>query len=508
MKMKIELIILLVIGSALVVTAKGDSEPPSGASPTATAQQKLMRPLKSQFDYTPVNHDLWSEMHKLMDSKRPSAAFAEAPALFDSGPESDEWKILIGKALSRSGFPLHAQYLLSFVAAKSVGTRQGFEALRLLVEIAKRQMIDERALEELAFDLDTKIDEAESHSLVGYLRARVLIRKNYPEWAQQALESVTPGTTFAEELKFDQTMQILKTGDSASSYVRFEAIANNPAARAQTVRLARLALARLIFERKDYRASIKTYMTTDVPTRERARALNELAWSYYYDRQYGKALGAIQALKSAYYRQLLSPETLVVEMLIYRELCHYRKVKELVADFLREYKQVYSTIEARKPIEKLAQFWQMALQEGIFQKRANSVQMIRVERTEIDGIQWGDSEIRAQVMKLGLKHERLLDAEITRMMKSRVDALANWFLDMREQVWFLEYESSMRMIQADDSQTDKYDPPKANTTKPDVMFWPVGDESWLDELLDYEVLLKDQCRSVLQKPLRGRGGEE
>ena len=48
-----------------------------------------------------------------------------------------------------------------------------------------------------------------------------------------------------------------------------------------------------------------------------------MAWGYYFNRQYGKALGAVRALKSQYYGALLSPETLVLEMVIYRELCHY-----------------------------------------------------------------------------------------------------------------------------------------------------------------------------------------
>lgn len=463
---------------------------------TVKAQQ---RPLRDKHDYRPVRADFWESVERSIQNGQTGAVFKMAPPEQKSGPETDEWKLGIAKALVASGHPLHAQYLLMTVAMKSVGTRQGFEALRLLHRIAKDDAIDETAMEELAFDLDTKIDEPESRSMIAYFKAKALLRRGYTEWAEKALAEIVPGTTYAEELEFDRTLQILNSGDTPAAYAKFESLTKSPAARRSTVLLSRLALARLIFERRDYRGAIGTYLKIELPTRERARTLNELAWSYYYDRAYGKALGTIRAIKSAYFDRLLSPETFLVEMLIYRELCHFKTVKAIVKEFQEFYKPVFQAIEDRKPLENIPQIQQMILQEGNFQKRALAIQSIRTERRALEAVSWAADEFKEELIDLAAKRERLIDAEITRMMRTRIDDIANWFLDLREQALYLDYEASMRMIQLNEDQKETYVPRKADPLKSSVLFWPVTSESWLDELLDYEVLVQDQCRQGMPR---------
>lgn len=466
------------------------------AGGSAEAQQL---PLRSKNDYRPLRADFWESVDRSIKNGQTGAVFKMPAPGPGSAPELDEWKLGIAKALFSSGNPLHAQYLLMTVAMKSVGTRQGFEALRILHQIAKEEPIDETAMEELAFDLDTKIDNAESRSMISYFKAKALLRRGYTEWAEKALAEITPGTTYADELEFDRTLQILNAGDTATAYAKFESFTKSPVARRTTALLSRLALARLIFERRDYRASIGTYLKIDLPTRERARTLNELAWSYYYDRAYGKALGTIRAIKSAYFERLLSPETFLVEMLIYRELCHFKTVKAIVKEFQEFYKPVFTAIEDRKPLENIPQVQQMILQEGNFQRRALAVQLIRTERRTLESVSWASNEQKEELINLAAKRERLIDAEITRMMRTRIDDIANWFLDLREQALFLDYEASMHMIQLNEDQKETYEPRKADPLKSSVLFWPVTSESWLDELLDYEVLVQDQCRQGMQR---------
>lgn len=478
------------------------------ACPSLAQQKKDDR---DKFRYRPVNRKYWNEVDSLIKTKKANLIFALPLSREASGSEKDEWRLGTSRALVELGLPIHAQYLLTQLAIRSVGTRQGFEALRMIHEIVKENSADESYLEDLAFDLDTKVDEPESRSMIGYFRARALMRKGYPDWMPLALQDIAANSTWNEELAYDKSMQMLSAGDSASSYTRFEALTRNPQTRTPTAKLAKLALARLIFERRDFKAASMTYITIDLPTRERARTLNELAWTYYYDRAYGKALGAVKALKSPYYRVLLSPETYILEMLIYRELCHFRRVKDIASEFVAHYRSVFSTIEARQPLESIPQFLQMALQEGVMQRRAVAIQQVRQERRLLAKQRWRDEESRNFLLKLGQKRENTVDAEITRMLRTRVDSLANWYLDLREQVWFLDYESSMRMIQLNDDQAEQYQPPEASKTRPDTLFWPINDEAWRDELLDYEVLVTDACKASPLRGLRpspgGRGGE-
>jgi len=459
-----------------------------------------------KFYYHPINVSLWSAVDNLIAKNQARVVFSlKELANHAAKPGvTDEAKLLLAKALVATHLPVHAQYLLTRVATQSLGTRQAAEALRMIYQIAKEHGIDDTYLEDFAFDLDTKIDDPEARSMIEYYRARSLMRKGYLKWAQQALLNIEPKSTWGKELQYDRTLQILDAGDSANAYTQFEALSHDPETRRPTADMARLALARLVFERTDYSGAISTYLKIDLPTRERARSLNELAWSYYYDKSYGRALGVIKALKSPYYQDVLSPETFVLEMLIYRELCHFRTVKQLAGYFITKFMPVYSAIEDRSSLENVPQFLQMALQEGILQRRAYAIQQVRSERQELRVASWSDEELRRALIAQGERRERIIDAEINRMLKSRIERIGNWFLDLREQVWFLDYESSMRMIQAgEDQNSEAYQPPKAKLSMPDELFWPVNSEAWFDELLDYNVLIVDSCKAGRTMPNSG-----
>lgn len=446
--------------------------------------------------YKPVDAEFWKEVERGIAKKNLEDVFKIEKPEKGQGGEVEEWKIGMARALVAAGQPLHAQYLLSNFIQQVVATRQSFEGLRFINEIAKSNSIDESLMEDVAFDLDTKLDDANSRAMIGYFRARALLKKGYADWANQALKDVGTGTTWLDELEFDRTLQILSSGDAATAYGRFESIAKSPNARKGTVKLARLALARLIFERRDYKAAISMYLAADLPVRERARSLNELAWSYYYDQQYGKALGIIHALRTYYFERLFTPETAVLEMLIYRELCHYDRVHALADEFQKTFSDVYKAVENRLPLENIVRIMQTSLQEGALQKRATVIQQLRIERRELLRQNWTSADIRDELVKFGEKRERTTELEIQRILREKVDGIANQFLDLREQVWYLDYEASLRLIQMAESASPDYVPPEKSTGKPNDFFWPADSkEAWRDELLDYELLVRGKCQA-------------
>lgn len=239
------------------------------------------------------------------------------------------------------------------------------------------------------------------------------------------------------------------------------------------------------------------YLTSELPVRERARSLNELAWSYYYDQQYGKALGIIHALRTHYFERLFTPETAVLEILIYRELCHYERVRALADEFQKTFADVYKAVENRLPLENVARIIQASLQEGVLQKRATVIQQLRVERREIIKQKWASEDVRNELLRYGQKRERMTELEVQRILRDKVDAIANQFLDLREQVWYLDYEASLRLIQMAESLSPDYTPPEKSRSKPNEFFWPAASqEAWRDELLNFELLVHGKCATV------------
>lgn len=454
----------------------------------------------SNFEYVPLHTDVWKKVDDLLTAGKAADVLKLSPPERSQVAEWDEYRLEIAKSLINDKEPIHAQYLLATIAGKSIGTNQGTQALQLLAEVGRQGQLDESLMEELAFDLDTKLEDPELQSMIAYYRGRMLLRKGYNKWAQQSLNEIGAQTTWSREVAYDKAIQTLAKGDSTAAFEQFDAVAKSERTRRPTAMMAQLAMARLMFERKDYAAAIAIYHRLDLPVREQARALNEVAWNYYYSHAYGKALGAIAALRSKYFTKLYTPETAVLEMLIYRELCHYKQVQALAGKYTQAFSALTKPIMARQRLDSISALEQMALQEGVMQKRARIIQDLREERLRLMASKdWRAKDLQTWISDQGLRREQIVNAEIRRMLKERLDPIANRFLDFTDQVRFLKYEASLKLLQIKESQTTDYTPPEKDRVKTDTLFWPINEESWLDEIPDYEVLVQSLCRAEVKK---------
>jgi hypothetical protein len=471
--------------------------PASAGSAAATSSGPPAALTAAVVLYRPINAKLWADTESLIAlGKVASVLKLNSPGAASAA--ADEWRLVLAKALIKNKQPLQAQVLLMELASRSVGTNQGAYALHLINQIARDAALDEDAMEDLSFDLDAAIDDLDDRLMIAYFQGRALVRKGFSEWGSQAVAILksSPNSPWSLEMVYDRALQALESGDSIEAYSSFEALKANEHTRQPTRQLAELALARLIFERKDFAASLEAYRGVNLGVRDRAHELAEMAWGYFYDHQYGKALGAIRALKSAYFKPLISPEAIVLEMLIYRELCQYRSLRESVKDFQQTYKPVYTAIEKRKPLEKVPILNQMLLQEGAMQKRATVISEYRSEAAILKSQTWADPSIKSFLMDRGLRRQRTVDQSLQKSLRAQSDRVANWFLDLREQAYFLDYDSSMRLAQMRDTQDPNYIPPEKDEIKVETLFWPVTTEAWIDELADYEVLIHSSCRNT------------
>lgn len=415
-----------------------------------------------------------------------------------SGAALEELRLLAAEALTKQGHSLSAQITYMDVASRSIGTSQGAWALYALDQLAQVSEIDESAMEEMAYEYDSQVESVSEGSMLAWFRAKALLRRGYQEWAERDLGKIGPETRWNSDRLFERATDVLAEGRADEAETLYEEILKRAEVRSSTRQFAELNRARLIFEKGDYETTLKTVRGVDLPLRERARALLEMAWSRYYLKEYGKALGILKVIDSAFFEPLRSPEADLLRMVIERDLCRYDLIKQSSAAFRERYKKTFKQIESRLPLDADPSLKQMALQGRFLQKRATLIHRYRLERKAIydEDIKIAPG-LRAMLLKNLLMREKKTESEIARLLPKELEKAASWLIDMREQVSFLEYEASIRPLTTMPQEEADYLPEVASKTRFEKLYWPVVNEAWWDELDNYEVLIRARCAQPL-----------
>ncbi|CAN5536364.1 hypothetical protein BH10BDE1_BH10BDE1_18350 [soil metagenome] len=477
----------------LVVALSGMLQSSTQAAPSASSANSKKNEAKVPGPTT-LSNEFVKEFRDRLGAKDGKPLDLAFPGEKPNGPALEELRLLAAEALSKEGNTLSAQAVYADVASRAIGTSQGTWALYGLDNLAQEVELDDSALEELAYEYDATPDGNSESAMISWYRAKALLRRGYDEWAMQDLAKVGAETRWHSDRLFDRATDVLSEGKVDEAAALYEDILKRPLVRIPTKQFAELNRARLIFEKGDYEDTLKTVRSLDLPIRERARAMLEMAWARYYLKEYGKALGILTVIDSAFFEALRSPETDVLRMVIDRDLCRYDLIKTEAASFRERYKKPFKQIEGRLKLEDDAQLKQMALQGRFLQRRATLIHRYRTERKAIydEDIKIAPG-LRDFLMKSLLTRERKVEAEISRALPRELDRVASELIEWRDQISFLEYEASIRPLTAFPVDDVDYRPEAASKTRFEKLYWPVVNEAWWDELDSYEVLIRARC---------------
>lgn len=485
------LVLMGILGTAVPVNSQDVGGKAKSGKVTKALELKVPGPVVLDPVYV-------AQFRELIKSPKEKAWDLQIPSKSAVGPALEELKLLVAEALAAKGHALSAEVIYLDVALRAVGTSQGTWALYGLDQLAKTNELDDQMIEEFAYEFDGTVDGNSERSMLSYFRARALLRREYTAWATQELAKVSIDTQWHAERLFERAAEVLAEGKNDEAEALYEDLIKRENIRLSTKQFALLNRARLVFERGNYDEVLEVVRSVDLPLRERARALLEMAWSRYYLREYGKALGILKVIDSAFFQMLRSPEADLLRMVIERDLCRYDLIKESAAAFRNRYKTSFKQIESRLILEDDSQLKQLALQSRNLQKRAT---LIHRYRTELKALEDEDLRAAPGLRELVLKTLKIgafkAENAIARILPRELEKVASQLIELRDQVTFLEYEASIRPLTAAPPDEADYLPVPASKTRFDRLYWPVIDESWWDELDNYEVLIRARCAQPL-----------
>jgi tetratricopeptide (TPR) repeat protein len=216
----------------------------------------------------------------------------------------DDAIYLLGESLYQAHDFHTARSYFEKAIAKNTGSKAETHALQRLVEISLWTGDYEHVQDYLA--RLQNIPLANMEPSVPYVRAKFYYFSGKLDDAMNALNAIVPGNPYYLQARYFQATIQVKRGDLAGASITYDSIIKQQAtddAGKEIQDLARMAIARILYERSQFDKAIEAYASVPRQSPYFADALQEQAWTFIKAKEWQKAYRALDLLL------LANPET-------------------------------------------------------------------------------------------------------------------------------------------------------------------------------------------------------
>jgi tetratricopeptide (TPR) repeat protein len=274
--------------------------------------------------------DLFDDGQKLSKSDRSDLLQTQANMLFDAG-----YPILAA---------VYATQALKVATNPVDGDMR--RSWKIIDNVTKRRPI-QNILEILAEDINLRGKEApELGTDWYYYEGNAAAKAGKPEAALEAWSRLTVNDRYFFPAKYQQAMVYveqdkLKTAETALRAILFPASQERSPLREKTriemSNFARMALARINYEQRDFAGAIRLYRAVTRDSGEFYDALFEQSWAFFMAGYPNHALGAIHSIESPFFAQVFNPEGQILKSIVYYWMCRYEDSRTALADFMEKH---------------------------------------------------------------------------------------------------------------------------------------------------------------------------
>lgn len=498
-------ILILKINFTNEINAQEDAEVATEKPPeqvingkTADLKQAFIKEEEKPYTYQPADPEFWSTVQNYLKEENPIAALVESAKKMDQKGketlEGTEAFLALTQGLKERHFLYASFYFLVQIAQEKLGTSIGEAALFELNQFTQNNIYDEETLHGLLINNEFGGLHPEINSFISYFKAMDLLQFGFEEWAQVYLKSIKKNSYWDQLLQYWTAVGEVSRNRIDNAIILFQKLMNEVKADSPLFERIALQYARLVFEQGDFPTALTIYNNLGIKgVREIGRIQLERAWVHYYLKDYSKAMGILAALKAPYFEPSLTFERHILEMIIYRDLCHYAAVESVAHLFRQDFAKSLETIRKRQPLREDKALFNMAVIHRDIQEEANLIDQIRREKILLENYNWDSFSFYKPLLDEYSRIDQLLQARIDRRLESKARDSANELLDAEEQVLFLEYTSRIDQLRVRPSDEANYKSQEISHLTFEKIFWPADGEYWWDELPDYSMLISSRC---------------
>ena len=209
----------------------------------------------------------------------------------------DDALYLLGEALFQGRDYYSARHYLQEAVAKNNGSKAEQQALQRLVEVALRTGDYENV--DVYLKRLENVPAAAMEPSVPYVRAKYLYFRSRLDEAQAVFASIPATNPYYFQARYFLATIMVKRGDLAGASTAYDDLLKQqpPDDAAKDIQdLARLAIARILYERSQFDKAIEVYLAVPRQSRYWSEALREQAWTYIKAKDWQRAYRSVNLL--------------------------------------------------------------------------------------------------------------------------------------------------------------------------------------------------------------------
>jgi hypothetical protein len=387
-----------------------------------------------------------------------------------------------------------AEHYMEVVAGRRLPEFMDKALSRLKVLYEKHFVDEERFVEGTIYNNQYSELSPDVGDFVEYLQALADIRHGFEDWGRKRLVALAHGDrpyTFYARYALAADRLGRKEDDAAAKDLREIVGAGNAPIDARD--RARLALARILYEKKAYEDAWRIYSQIDAALPLQDLVMLEKAWDRTASGDEQRALGLILGLGAPVFVNIFAPERDLIRGMALRRLCQFRAVHGAVREFRATYGGMLQKIRDRTPVrdDPAMRKWALAATRPLAEQGHLRAVLVR-ERTSLGSI--ADKPLHDHLDKIYLADIGHVDAIISRGLDRAIDRVSDELLRVDEQMNLIDYEIGAGLFKSGDTKgvtrgARPGDIPYATS----AAYFKFDGEYWTDEVSDYTVLADDRC---------------
>lgn len=475
---------------------------PSAGKTTEQTPATLTSSIQKPFEYIPVSPDFWAQVTTLRTEKKWDDIIKKVRAQHQSygevTPEGFEALLARAMVLEELGFPLSAFEIYLDAVREQKGSNIAAFAIERLGLMAVSSDYDVETLMELFDSYETESLHPDLLDFASFFKGLNNARYGHRKWAEEEFGKIQKDKNWDHLRQYWTALAYIAQDQMTKAEPIMRALFEKPALQARTRDLVTLQLARIEFEKGNFNEALRLY---DIPKnfgyREKGRQLLEKAWTLFYLGEFGRSLGVLHALKAPIFSSSLNPEVFILEMLIFRQLCHFELVEYSRDIFNKKFGSTIDYIQKRSDLKKNQHIFNLSVMNLNIQPLVNLVGQIQIEIAAFDKDKIFDGREKAQIKDQLRRRSQNYQARIDLQLNTLTRDSASQILKSQEQIKFIEYVSSLDALKlSDDLGAVSYEAQKISKVRFEQIFWPVTSEYWFDELESYRMQISSICQTT------------
>jgi TolA-binding protein len=290
------------------------------------------------------------EAQKYYELKNYDVAATLCLDIIDRYPNSrvyDDAIVLLGESLFKDGDILSSRRYFEQAIKKRTGSRQEQQALQRLIEIALRTQDFDHVEDHLS--RLGQIPPAQLEPSVPYVRGKYLFFRDKTDEALVALAQVGPQNPYYLQARYLAATVNVKKGDLASALTIFDEVlrvqGRNDADK-EVQDLARLAIARILFDRGQFDKAKEAYASIPRQSKYFQDAMYESAWNSIKAKDYKSAYRALDLMLLQNPDSPQAPELRLLMGNLNLRMANFFVASETFGKTRDEFEPIYKQLEA------------------------------------------------------------------------------------------------------------------------------------------------------------------